>query len=605
MRKSTTLETTKYFSLFTLLTLIWIAQGTLSAQTVSYGVSMPKPTSSLFHVTIEIRGASGASLDIAMPAWSPGAYRIHMAASNVQELTAENGGGQPLAARMVDTATWRIEPVAEVVRVRYKVHAGARALNDTHATLNGTRTLMYLVGEAPYPASGELSLKIDAPAGWKIATGLKSTGAGNFWAPDYDTLIDAPVEISPELEIVTFGHDGATYEIVVHARHNLDLSKLRDDIRKLVAEQVRMMGGTPYGRYVFLFHGRNGRSSGGLEHLNSTTISFGRYAGDDEDFYRRFQFVISHEFFHLWNVKRIRPAVLGPFDYSRPQHTRNLYVSEGMTSYYAALSLARSGVWERQEFYDDLAKMIGELQEQPGHLLTSAEMSSWLTWYRPNNSANVSISYYTKGQIIGALLDLELRSRTQNRKNLDDVFRFLMSKHGLPKSGFEETVGFQRAVEAIAEEGGGRGDFGNFFKRHVAGLEEIDYDAYFTHAGLRLEIEHADPVRSIGVSTNTSDGTLVVGNVPPSGAGYDAGLMPGDVLMALDEEQIQPSNFDAWLNQRKDGDEVSLTVMRSGRLLNIVVTLQEDRERSYKIVENDSATEQAKQLRESWLGTQP
>ena len=597
------MKTTKYFCLF-ILTSIWLPAGALSAQTVSYSVSMPKPTSSLFHVTMEIRGAGGTSLDIAMPAWSPGAYRIHMAASNVQELSAENGAGQPLSAGMTDTAIWRIEPAAEVVRVRYKVYAGTSALNDTHATLNGTRALMYLVGEAPYPAPGELSLKVEAPAGWKIATGLESTGTGSFSAPDYDTLIDAPVEISPELEIVTFEHDGATYEIVVHARHNFDLDKLREDIRKLVAEQVRMMGGTPYGRYVFLFHGRNGQRSGGLEHLNSTTISFGRYAAENEDFYRRFQFVISHEFFHLWNVKRIRPAVLGPFDYSRPQHTRNLYVSEGMTSYYAALSLARSGVWERQEFYDDLSNAIEELQEQPGHLVTSAEMSSWLTWYRPGNSANVSISYYTKGQIIGALLDLELRARTGNRKNLDDVFRFLMSRHGLPKSGFEETVGFQRAVEAIAEEGGGRGDFGDFFKRYVAGLEEIDYNTYLTHAGLRLEIEEADPVRLIAVSTSISDGSLIVQNVPPSGAGYDAGLMPGDVLMALDGEQIVPAAFGDWLNQRKSGDAVSLTVMRSGRLLNIVVTLQEDRKRSYKIVELDAATEGAHQFRERWLGSQ-
>ena len=160
----------------------------------------------------------------------------------------------------------------------------------------------------------------------------------------------APIEASPELEVVTFEHERVTYEIVIHARHNYDTVRLRDDVRKIVAEEVRLMGGAPYQRYVFFF-----------------------------------QFVIAHEFYHLWNVKRIRPEILGPFDYSRPQHTRNLYVSEGMTSYFAALSLVRSGVWDRSTFYDDLSKNIQELQTQPGHLLTSAEMSSWYTWNRLDN----------------------------------------------------------------------------------------------------------------------------------------------------------------------------------------------------------------------------
>ncbi len=238
-------------------------------------------------MTMEIRGATGPSLDIAMPAWSPGAYRIQMASRNVQSLRADDGNGRPLGARMIDTATWRIEPVSQLVRVRYEVYAGPSSVNDVHASINGTRTFMYLVGEAPYQASGEVSLAVDAPAGWTIATGLDPVSPGRFTAADYDTLIDAPVEVSPELEIVTFEHDSATYEIVVHARHNYDLDKLRDDIRRLVAEQVRMMGGTPYGRYVFLFHGTNRRGSGGLEHLNSTSISFSRYASEDVDLYRR------------------------------------------------------------------------------------------------------------------------------------------------------------------------------------------------------------------------------------------------------------------------------------------------------------------------------
>jgi predicted metalloprotease with PDZ domain len=537
-----------------------------------------------------------------MPAWSPGAYSLHWAAKHVQGLEARDGAGRALDARMVDTNTWRVSPAAPVVRVTYDVYMGTAAVNDTHATISGTRCLLYLVGTPPYPAPGALTLAVDAPPGWTIATGLDATRPGVFTAPDYDTLVDAPVEVSPELEIVTFEDQGATYEIVIHAfRHNYDSAKLRDDVRKIVTEQVRMFGGAPpYGRYVFLFHGGNG-GSGGLEHLNSTTISFNRQGATDRDRYSRFLFVISHEFFHLWNVKRIRPEILGPFDYTKPQHTRNLYVSEGMTSYYASLALARAGVWTRQDFYDDLARNIQELQTQPGHLVTSAEMSSWLTWNRPDNAANVSISYYTKGQIIGNLLDLEIRARTANRTSLDEVLRYLMAEGGLPRPGFEEDGGFQRAVELVAAEGGGSGTFDEFFRKYASGLDEIDYDAYLSHAGLKLQIDRASARRTIGVATRPEGDSLVIANVPPSGPGYDAGLMPGDLLLAIDGERIMPATFNGRLDDRQVGARIELQVMRGDRLITVPVVLAEERAPTFKVVEDPEAGAAASALRDAWF----
>ena len=570
------------------------------AQTVSYTVSIPKPTSSLLHVVMEIRGAQGASADIAMPAWSPGSYGLHWAAKNVQGLSARDGNGRALGAAMVDTTVWRIKPVAPVMRVAYDVYMGTSSVNDTHATITGTRSLMYLIGRAPYPAPGALTVTVEAPPNWKLATGLDAVRPGVFTAPDYDTLVDAPIEASPEVEIITFEHDKVPYEIVIHARHNYDTARLRDDVRKIVAEEARLMGGAPYKRYVFFFHGTNG-GSGGLEHLNSTSITFGRYAQDNKSAYQRFQFVIAHEFFHLWNVKRIRPEILGPFDYSRPQHTRNLYVSEGMTSYFAALALVRSGVWDRQTFYDDLATNIQELQTQPGHLVTSAEMSSWLTWNRQDNAANVTISYYTKGQILGTLLDLDLRTRTGNKKSLDDVFRQLLAEHGLPRPGFAEDGGFRGAVEKTAASGAAKGDFGEFFQRYVSGLDELPYDSMLTAAGLKLEISRAPAARSIGAATRTDADRLIVDSVPPSGAGYDAGLMPNDVLLALDDERVVPGTFAARLNDRKAGAIAKLTVMRGDRFLTIPVTLEEERKPTYKIVEDPAASAAARALRDAWL----
>lgn len=583
-----------------LFALLFIIPATVRAQTVAYTVSFPKPTSSLLHVVMEIRDARAPGVDVAMPAWSPGAYNLHWAAKNVQELKAEDGEGKPLDTQMVSATVWRIRPAPPVIRVRYKVYAGASGLNDTHAFINPTRTLMYLVGKAPYPAPGPVTLRVEAPPGWTLATGLESVRPGVFTAPDYDTLIDAPVEVSPEIEVVTFEHANAAYEIVIHGRHNYDTNALRDDIRKIVAEQVTMMGGPPYRRYVFFFHGING-PGGGLEHLNSTAITFNRYGSGDRAGYHRFERLVAHEFFHLWNVKRIRPAILGPFDYSGPQPTRNLYVSEGMTSYFGALSCVRSGVWDRQTFYDDLARNIQELQTQPGHLLTSAEMSSWLTWLRADNAANVSISYYTKGQILGTLLDLELRARTGNRKTLDDVFRALLAEHGLPKPGFDEESGFRAAVEKIAAGGGAAGDFSPFFRKYVSGVDEIDYDAFLRHVGLRLQIDHAAPTRSIGATTRADGDRLLVDNVAPSGAAFDAGLMPGDVLLGLDDERIGPATFAARLNDRRAGTNVKVQVMRGDRPLRMALTLQEERAPIYKIVEDPAAPASARDLRDNWL----
>ena len=216
----------------------------------------------------------------------------------------------------------------------------------------------------------------------------------------------------------------------------------------------------------------------------------------------------------------------------------------------------RSGVWDRPTFYDDLAKNIQELQTQPGHLVTSAEMSSWLTWNRPDDSPNVTISYYTKGQILGTLLDLEVRGRTGNRKSMDDVFRQLLAEHGLPKPGFAEDGGFRGAVEKVAATGGAAGDFGDFFTRHVSGLDELPYDVMLGRAGLMLDVTRAAAARSIGVTTRTDADRLLVDSVPPSGAGYDAGLMPGDVILALDDERVMPATFAARLNDRRAGAAV-------------------------------------------------
>ncbi len=581
------------------------------AQEVRYTVSMPKPTTGMLDVVMEISNPPGETLDVAMPMWTPGGYSTAWFARNVQELWAEDESGGALQARQVGTSRWRIgstDPVS-TVRLHYRVFTGRTGrqrttprMDDSHVSIHGPAVFMYLIGTPPYPAPGSLTVTIDTPEGWMLATGLESVAPGVFTAPDYDTLIDAPIEAATYLDKFSFEDHGALYEITIRNPHDYDREAFTEEIRRIVSEQAEMMGGVPFDRYVFLLTGINTRG-GGLEHLNSTTISFKRYDDTSSPDYQRLQFLIAHEFFHLWNVKRIRPEILGPFDYSKPQHTRNLHVSEGMTDYYGYLTVARAGLWSRELFYEELAKVIETHQSAPGHLVTSAEAASFNAWTPSDNRAYTGISYYTKGSLIGLLLDMEIRGRTENRRTLDDVFRRLLAQYGLPKPGFPEDGGFQDVVEAVTKEGDGNADFSEFFEMYVAGLEELDYNGGLRYVGLELEVNEKEDefAPSLGLTTEESGGQITVTAVDFEGAGYEAGMMIDDIIVALDGERAVPQTFDTRIRSLGVGGEAGLLVLRGDRLITVPVRLEEDRPLEYKIVEDPDASRAAVRTRDDWL----
>lgn len=577
---------------------------TARSQEVSYTVSIPQPTTRLVHVTIAVTDAPGDSFDVALPMWTPGGYGMSWFAKNVREVYAVNDDGRRLGARQVDTSQWRIDNDDGTVRVHYQVYIPARRnvalLNDVHLRLSGPQTLMYVVGTPPYPVPGPVTLEMDTPEGWVFATGLDEAAPGRFSAPDYDTLIDAPVEAAVGLDKWSFEDHGAVYEIAIRNEHNYDRDALTDDIRRVVAELTEMMGEPPFERYVFLLTGLN-RRGGGLEHLNSTTITFKRYDEMSSSDYHRFKALVAHEFFHLWNVKRIRPEILGPFDYSKPQPTRNLYVSEGITDYYGDLAVARAALWSHEELYESIAEMIATLQSNPGRLITSAESSSFRAWTPSDIPAHTEISYYVKGYLIGLLLDMDIRSRTQNRRSLDDVMRYLLAEHGLPKPGFEEERGFRDAVETIVSESGGGGDFGAFFNDYVAGVEELDYGAYLSHVGLRLHTAEKDGHASLELETRMNGDLMSVSALTYDGAAYRAGMMTGDILVLLNGERVVPTTLASRLKMIGVGGVARLEVLRDNRLIPVNVPLAEDRPVTYEIVEDDQATPEQVSARQAWL----
>lgn len=422
------------------------------------------------------------------------------------------------------------------------------------------------------------------------------------------------------LDQTEFEYKGARYYLVFLGKGNYDRERITRDTKIYVSHFVDMMGGTPYKKYIFFLRARPGSGSGGLEHLNSTDMSFSAWNSHSSwAIYSRFLFVGAHEFFHLWNVKRIRPAILGPFDYSREQHTRNLYVSEGMTSYWAAIGLKRSGIWSRKDYFNNLATQIGTLQSAPGRKIMSVELSSWDTWGVGDNAANNRIDYYNKGELLGNLLDLEIRHRTANQRSLTDVFMYLMKNHSLPKPGFEETRGFRDTVELIARQAApSKADFADFFAKYVSGVEEIPWNDFLGHAGLELEEQKARPAPSIGITTGTSirsgggifgpaltplpEGQIAITGITPDSPAEQAGFDIGDVLVAMDGDRIESDTFERRFSEKKIGATIALTVLRRDRLLTINVTIGSQEKISYSIRERSDATDLQKQIFMSWLG---
>jgi len=588
---------------------------------VSYTITPDKnPSTHFVHVALSVNAGNSASVDVAMPAWSPGGYRIHDAWRNVQEFSATDEKGAQLKFEKIDKQTWRIyRGGAREVTAQYKVYL-RNDYNDELCYLRGPSVFMHVIGKRPYPLEGPVSIRIEAPASWRIQTGMDAGAEPNtFTANNYDTFIDASIVIGNRWQQTEFDYKGVRYYLVFIGEGNYDKDKITRDTKTYVSYLVDMMGGAPFKKYVFFLRARPGARSGGLEHLNSTDMSMPAWdLHKSSSAYSRFLFVGAHEFFHLWNVKRIRPAILGPFDYSREQHTRNLYVSEGMTSYWAAIGLKHSGLWSRKDYFDNLANQISILQSAPGRKIMSVELSSWDTWNVGDNAANNRIDYYNKGDLIGNLLDLEIRHRTANQKSLLDVFLYLLEHNGLPKPGFEEVRGFRDAVELITKQAApAKSDFGDFFAKYVSGVEEIPWNEFLGHAGLMLEEKKAPPAPSIGITIGTSipsggnifspaftplpEGQIAVTAIAADSPAAAAGLDIGDVLIAMDGYRIDSNSFEQRLREKSIGSKVELTISRRNRLMMIGVPVVGHERVTYSIKEKENPSELQKQIFTTWL----
>jgi predicted metalloprotease with PDZ domain len=559
---------------------------------VEYTVTINNPVAHLYEVEMAIKGIREQSVSVSMPAWMPGAYRISDFAKNVQDFQAANARAQPLKWQQTDKQTWRVDkPPNDDVHVRYRVYS--TLLTDQMADVNGPATFMYVVGQKHLPSS----VKYNPPGGWDVYTGLKKKG-DRYVATDYDIFADAPAFIG-KFKVIEFEAAGASHRLVFSKP---DISMTQEqviaDVKDIVDSSLAIFGKLPYSEYTFLVKVQPQTGSGGVEHLNSARITVGENDFVNQTPYRRFLFVAAHEYFHLWNVKRIRPAVLGPFDYTREVNTHSLWVAEGLTSYYANLLLLRTGVYIEREYLDIAGAAIDSLQHAPGRLVTSLENASWNTWTLSDNANNTAISYYTKGEIVGMMLDIEIRARTKNQKSLDDVMRYLLATYADKGLGYPED-GFVKAVEAVAGS-----DFHEFFAANVEGHGELDYNRYFGQAGLTVRGQKEPPTIYVGVEFDRADGNLprikrIVSGSPAEKAKLDV----GDVLLSLADERLTFDNFRARLHSHPIGATLKLSVLREERVITVNIVPIEFSNERWNIVDTPRPTPDQTALRKAWLRT--
>jgi predicted metalloprotease with PDZ domain len=461
--------------------------------TIRYQISLAHTDTHAFEVTLQIPQPS-VGLTLAMPAWNA-LYQVRDFAYRIRDLStvpmARDGrAGDPLPVVSLDKQTWRIDrpkgesPDSFVVTYAIEWNDPGpfdSQLNQHHAFLNLAEVLMYVPDRRAEPVEVDFE---NIPPGWKLIAELPSgTASNSFAAPSYDALVDAPVEAG-NFEEFDFDEGGAHFRVAVDAR-SYNMSRLADYLRRITAYELGLMEGPPFHEYLFLVH--LGPSpdvgGGGMEHANCAALS----ADSVDDLVN----LSAHEFFHAWNVKRIRPQSLEPVDYRKAQYTRALWFAEGVTSTYAAYTLVRTGLWSKREFYNDLAAQISELQSRPARAWQSVEDSSidaWLEKYEAYNLPDRSISYYNKGQILGVMLDLAIRHATGDRKSLDDLMRLMNREYAEQHKFYDD----DRAIRLAAEQVAGA-NLDAFFARYIAGIDEIPYNDFLAHAGLELKMDGTGP----------------------------------------------------------------------------------------------------------------
>jgi predicted metalloprotease with PDZ domain len=574
-----------------------------AAPQIEYIVSMNEPHTHYFEVQINVSGYKKPYIDFSLPVWTPGSYLVREYARNVEGFTAQNAKGQALRSEKIDKNTWRVySNSAEGVQVQYRVYAfevsvRTSFLDASHGYIQPAATFMFVKELMNNPAT----LTVKPYKGWdQISTGLSPAGKDKFvlQVPNFDILIDSPIEVGTH-KVLEFMVRNVPHRVAMYGEGNYDEKRLVADMKAIVEEAVAIFDDIPYEHYTFIIHNL-ASGGGGLEHLNSTTLQTSRWSYGTEAGYTGFLSLVAHEYFHLWNVKRIRPKALGPFDYENENYTNLLWVSEGFTKYYEDQIMLRASLISPDQFLVMNTGRIGTIENAPGNDVQSVAESSfdaWIKFYRPNeNSNNTTVSYYTKGAVMGMLLDLEILHSTGGKQNLDDVMRYLYNEYyKKSKRGFTDQE-LQAAVEKVAGK-----SLEEFFGNHIYGTQPIDYNKYLGYVGLKLVNYNEgrnDPY--LGVATTLAGGKLTVTSVMRGTAAYEYGLNVNDEILAVDKYRVT-DDLNRMIEMKRVGDKVNILISRGGEIQNLEVVLGKNPNGSYRIEKADTANQQQAIILQNWL----
>lgn len=571
---------------------------------LDYKITCPEPSNHLFEVTLTVQHWRRPQLDLKLPVWTPGSYLVREYAKHLQDFSAQTEVGQPLEWVKLSKNHWQVStPETELVKIQYRIYAHELSvrtnhLDQTHGYFNPAALCFYLPDFEKQP----LTLSVVPPHDtWQVTTPLPEVAGktNTFLAQDFDTLVDSPFEIGLH-RCYEFDALDKTHQWAIWGEGNVDPDRLIADTQKLIQVEADLFGGLPYDRYLFLLH-LSSQGNGGLEHKFCCSLNYPRFGFRSEEKYNRFLNLVAHEFFHLWNVKRIRPQALEVFDYEAENYTPSLWFSEGTTSYYDQLFPLRAKLYDAKWYLKLVSESITRFQSTPGRRVQPVSESSfdaWIKLYRPDaNSRNAQVSYYLKGELISLMLDLLIRQRHPGQRSLDDVMRQMWEQFGQPEIGFTPAQ-LQAVIESVAD-----ADLSDFFARYIDGTEELPFNTFLHPFGLELkaEVSPEDPPY-LGVGLKSEAGITRLQAVDADSPAQRAGLTAGDELLAIDGFRVAAEQWSDRLQNYKPGDQVMIWVFHQDELRSCRVCLAEPIPNRYQVVLQAELTDTQKRNLEHWLG---
>ncbi|WEK18831.1 MAG: PDZ domain-containing protein [Candidatus Pedobacter colombiensis] len=563
-------------SLLALVILLSVGMTAKSQVKIGFEVSFIEPQAHYAEVEMTISGLVKDYIDVKMPVWAPGSYLVREFSKSVEGFKATTGS-KTLKHEKVRKNIWRVfSSKANTVKIKYRVYAFETSvrtsfIDDTHAFLSSTGIFMYpdgLLKEAS-------TVKIIPYKGWtKVSTGLEPVAGKEFTytAADFDILFDSPIEVGNQ-DVFEFMASGVKHEVAMFGGGNYDKEKLKVDMAKIVEQGTAIYGENPNKHYTFIVHNFT-TGGGGLEHLNSCTLGASRDGYGTQEDYNKFLDLVAHEYFHLWNVKRMRPIALGPFDYDNENYTTNLWVAEGFTAYYENKLMLRAGFITDKEFADKLVTAVSNVSNIPGARVQSvaeASYDAWIKLYRPNeNSNNTTVSYYAKGEVVGVLMDVAIAQATKGVKSLDDVMKAMYLQNKAQKRGYTDAE-FKAMVEKISGQ-----DFTDFWAKYVNGITLPEYAKYFGYAGIKVTNElEGKSSPYLGVTSKKTEGRMFITSIMRNTAAWVDGLSVNDELISIDGTPIESAveRMPA-ISSKKVGDVVVIKVARDGVIRDFNVTLK-------------------------------